>query len=238
MFYSQNILSQRKYLNPEETQQEYKTEDFIDDWLLKKKNKQVQCSIFALQTPILNRKISVKASNLTFQQSDSLDQSCRKTNKTRHTSFPKTITPRWMNAQTQTSKCSYFNYLENKLFLDDYASIKDTSKMDKNVKRDVTKKNNSCIIEMDVSSSKIIWPRIKRHIYSATQTREAINAHLKESLSQTCDQTDWRIWKSVKASCPFYCNYISADKCKNPMSYFIYYPHFPPKTLNFDMSNV
>lgn len=34
MFYLQNILLQKTYLNPEETQQEYqkyKTEDFIDD---------------------------------------------------------------------------------------------------------------------------------------------------------------------------------------------------------------
>lgn len=138
----QNILSQRKYLNPEDIHQEYKkykTKDFTNDhWSLEKKNKQVQCSIFAsfLQAPILSRKISIKTLNPKFQQRDSLDQSCRKTNKIRHTSFPKTITPRWMNAQTQIDKYSYFNYLENRLsFLDNYANVKDTSKMDEKCRK-------------------------------------------------------------------------------------------------------
>lgn len=109
--------------------------------------------------------------------------------------------------------------------------------MDENVKKDITKKNNICIIEMDVSSSKITWPRIKRqNIYPVFQTREAINAHSKESLNQTCDQTDRQNWKYV--SCPFCCNHISAEKHKNLMSYFTNYSHFPSKTLNFDMSNV
>lgn len=254
IFCSQNILSQRKYINLEENHQgnqKYKTKDFIDGhWSLKNKNKQVKCAIPVLTTPILNRKISVKTSNSMFQQSDSLNQSCRRnerqsrTSKTKYTNFPKTITQRWMktNTPTQTRKCSYFNYLENRLsLLADYANVRSTSEMDENREKKVTRKNNACIIKMDISSSQIlIWPRIKRHnIYSAFQTREDVNAHSKEPLSQICDQTeDWRNWRSLKASCPLCCNHISAEKRKTLMSYLTNYSHFPPTTLNFDMSNV
>lgn len=252
ILYSQNILSQRKYINLEEIHQgnqQYKTKDFIDGyWSLKNKNKEIKCAIPVLTTPILNGKISVKTSNSMFQQSDSLNQSCQrnerqsKTSKTRYTNFPKTI--RWMktNTQTQNRKCSYFNYLENRLsLLADYANVRNTSEMDKNGEKKVTRKNNAYIIEMDILLSQIlIWPRIKRdNIYFVFQTGEDVNAHSKELLSQICDQTeDWRNWRSVKASCPVCCNHISAEKRKTLMSYLTNYSDFPPKTLNFDMSNV
>ncbi|XP_070160090.1 uncharacterized protein [Polyergus mexicanus] len=194
----ENILSQRKYINPEKNHQgnqNYNTENFIDDhWSLKNKNKQVQCAISALATPILNEKISVKTLNPKFQQSDSLDQSCRRTNRTRYTNFPKTITQRWMktNMQTQTRKCFYFNHLENRSsLLADYANLRNMSKMYAN---------------------------------GAKKTREDVTARSKGFLNQICDKDeDWRNWRSVKASCPFCYNHISAEKHKILMPYLTNY---------------
>ncbi|KAM0733346.1 hypothetical protein ACS0PU_012895 [Formica fusca] len=209
----ENILSQRKYINPEENHQgnqKYKTENFIDGhWSLKNKNKQVQCAIPALATPILNEKIPVKTLNPKFQQSDSLDQSCQRTSRTRYTNFSKRITQGWMktNMQTQTRKFSYFNHLENRLsLLADNTNVRNMSKMDANEEK---------------------------------KTREDVIARSKELLSQICDHDkDWRNWRSVKAFCPFCYNHISAERRKTLMSYLTNYSHFPSKTLNFDMSNV
>lgn len=238
----QKVLSQRRYIYSEKNNKGYQKSG-AGEWPIKN-NKQIPCVIPALTTPVFSRKMSVKTSTSNFQQRHI--QLCQTTGKARCNSFPKIIIPRRMKTniiQTQVDKRLRLNYLANgSLALDAYTD-KDTKKTnDEDEGRKITRKRNICdicAIEMDASSSQIIWPRMKRYnIYSALQTKEDINIHSNEPLNQTCNLAAWqnRIMP-MKPSC---CNHVFDKKLENctglsnPIDY-----HPSSKALtDFDMSNV
>lgn len=237
-------MSQKRYIYSKEYNQGCKKSgirNFVSNyWPIRNNNKQIQCVIPAL-TPIFNKKVSVKTSTINFRQKDI--QSYRTTDKTKYNSFPKIIIPRRMtNMQTQADECLCLNCVQNKSsVLIDYTNGKYAKEIDiKNEEKMNSKEKNVCdicaSIEMDASSSGIIWPRVRKYnICSALQTEEDINIDSNGPLSQTCDLANWqnRIM-SARTSC---CNHISdINNCiilSSPTDY-----HPPSKELHFDMSNI
>lgn len=246
--YLQKILSQKRYIYSKENNQRYKKSgirNFISNyWPIKNNNKQIQCVIPALTTPIFNKTISVKTSTINFQQKDI--PSYRMTDKTRCNSFPKIIIPRRMttNIQTQADKCLCLNCTQNKLsVLVDYTNGKYAKKIDiKNEEKMSLKDKNICdicaSIEMNASSSEIIWPRMEKYnIHSALQTEEDINMHSNEPLNETYDLANWQ--NKIISGRTFCCNHVSDKQLKNCITLSSPTDYRPlSKELHFDMSNV
>lgn len=99
--YLQKVLSQRRYIYSEESQDNIKfgTENFISNHWPIKNNKQIQCVIPAL-TPLFNRKISVKTSTSDFQQEGVQLYRMKTSNSYRKIIIPKRMK---MNMQVQRS---------------------------------------------------------------------------------------------------------------------------------------
>lgn len=131
----QKVLSQRRSIYSEENNQGYQKSG-VGEWPIKN-NKQIQCVIPTLTTPVFNRKMSVKISTSNSQQGDI--QSCQ-TSKARCNNFPKIIIPRQMKTNiipTQVEKRLRLNYLHNgSLALDAYTNDKNTKRQMMRMKED------------------------------------------------------------------------------------------------------
>lgn len=242
-------MSKEKYVYPEENNQgdtKFVTGNFISNYQpMKSSNKQIQCVISASTSPTCSKKISVKTSTSNFQRRGI--QVRRTTGKAICDNFPKIVIPRRIKTNIQTQdECSHLNCQQNELsILHDCINGTNTKEIDDEVEgKNITKKGNICdicAIEMDASSSQIVWLRMKRNnIYSTLQTKENTNIHSNKSLNHKYDLADWQNRLiPVRTSCPCCCNHISRKKLKNyvVLSNPTYY-YSPSETLDFDMSNI